>query len=157
VNSDPPQPERQSFGPWVVTATRDSSGKFLNCTAFGVHGTDQLILSYYPDDAWDLSVYRGQWALDTGAAYQLSLTNVDAALDAPGTVNRPVEALEASRILLELDRGDPLISRLESGRELHIRLGRGPETGEHLRYPLGGAAHALAATRECTARNVEGT
>jgi hypothetical protein len=137
----------------VVTATRDSSGRFLNCTAFGVHGTDQLILSYHPDQAWDLSLYRGGWALDTGRAYQLTV-NVDAAVDAPGTVKRPVEAVEPTRILLELERDDDLIRRIEQGNEFHVQLNGGREGGEQFRYQLSGAADALAATRQCTARNV---
>jgi hypothetical protein len=31
--------ERQTFGPWVVTATDDGAGKFVNCTAFGCTAT----------------------------------------------------------------------------------------------------------------------
>lgn len=150
-----PLPDRQVFGPWVVTATRDGSGNFLNCTAFGVQGADQLILSYHADEAWDFSLYRGAWALNPDQSYLLSY-NVDAPLDAAGTANRPVEAVDMTRILLELEREDDLISRIERGRELVVRIGGAAETAEVFRYRLEHAAEALAATRECTRRNAHG-
>ena len=152
---DLPPAERQSFGPWVVTATREASGQFLNCTAFGVHGTDQLILSYYPDQAWDLSFYRGVWALDPGQSYTLSY-NVDAPVGGPGTVDRPVEAVEMTRVLLELEENDSLIGRIERGREIFVRVSGPAGAGEELRYGLDRAAEALAAARECTHRNAHG-
>ena len=151
-----PAPGRQSFGPWVVTATRDASGQFLNCTAFGVHGTDQLILSYYPDDAWDLSLYRGAWALDPDQSYLLAF-NIDGPAGAPGTVERPVEAIETTRILLELERTDDLIGRIERGREIHVRLSGPARAPEDISYPLSRAPEALAAARECTRRNAHAT
>lgn len=150
-----PPPDRQVFGPWVVTATRDGSGNFLNCTAFGVQGADQLILSYHADGAWDVSLYRGAWALNPDRSYLLSY-NVDAPLDAAGTAHRPVEAVDMTRILLELEREDDLISRIERGRELVVRIGGAAEAAEVFRYRLEQAAEALAATRECTRRNAHG-
>jgi hypothetical protein len=151
-----PPAERQSFGPWVVSATRDASGHFLNCTAFGVHGTDQVILSYFPDDAWDLGLYRGGWALNPDQTYTLAY-NVDLDIGGPGTVRRAVEAVEPTRVLLELEPDDELIGRLERGRELHVGLSGPKGHSENFRYRLDRTAEALAAARECTRQNAHGT
>jgi hypothetical protein len=149
-------PERQEFGPWVVAATRDGSGNFLSCTAFGVHGGDQLILSYHPDEAWDVSLYRDRWALGPDQSYLLTY-NVDGAPAAAGAITRPVESVEPKRVLLELERGDNLIDRIEAGRELSVELRGGDGMAESFRYDLDQAGPALAATRQCTRRNAQGT
>ncbi len=101
-------------------------------------------------------LYRGGWALDPDRSYVLSY-NVDQPVGGPGTLDRPVEAIERTRILLELERGDPLIERIEHGREVHVRLSGAAAPNEAMRYGLDRAAEALAATRECTHRHAQGT
>lgn len=146
--------EQQSFGPWVVTATDDGSGNFVNCTAFGVYGDDQLILSYRSDDAWEFGLYRAAWALDTNQTYYLWY-NVDAPADGNGVIKRPVEAAEPTRIFFEVSAEEDLIERMENGRELNVQLRGISMEPESYTYALDQAKEAFAATRECTRRNIE--
>lgn len=146
--------ERQTFGPWIVTATDDGAGTFVNCTAFGVFGDDQLIISYRPDEVWEFGVYRAAWKLDTNQTYYLWY-NVDAPADGAGVIKRPVEAAEATRVYFEVSGEEDVISRMESGREINLQLRGVSMQPESLSYPLDQAAEALAAARACTQRNVE--
>ncbi len=146
--------ERQEFGPWVVTATDDGAGNFVNCTAFGVHGDDQLIISHYPGDRWEFGLYRGGWALDTNQSYFLWY-NIDAPADGPGVIKRPVEAVEPTRIFFEVSSLEDIIARIEGGSTLNIQLRGFSIEPDSYSYPLDRAAEAFAATRECTLQHTE--
>ena len=113
--------DEQTFGPWVVAATNDGAGSFVNCTAYGMHGDDQLILSYFPDDAWTFGLYRAAWNLDTNQTYYLWY-NVDGPADAEGVIKRPVEAAEPTRIFFEVSDLEDIIERMESGRTLNLQF-----------------------------------
>ncbi|HWT30374.1 MAG TPA: hypothetical protein VN240_05025, partial [Propylenella sp.] len=146
--------ERQEFGPWVVTATSDSAGKFVNCTAFGVHDDDQLIISHYAGDRWEFGLYRASWALDTNQTYYLWY-NVDAAVDGPGVIKRPVEAVEPTRIFFEVSELDDIVSRMEGGSTLNVQLRGFNMEPESYSYPLDRAPEAFAAARACTEQHLQ--
>jgi biotin carboxyl carrier protein len=146
--------ERQEFGPWVVTATDDGAGNFVNCTAFGMHGDDQLIISHYPGDKWEFGLYRGGWALDTNQSYFLWY-NIDAPADGPGVIKRPVEAVEPTRIFFEVSSLEDIVARMEGGSTLNVQLRGFSIEPESYSYPLDRAAEAFAATRECTLQHTE--
>jgi hypothetical protein len=148
--------DRQTIGSWVVTATEDSAGRFSNCTAFGIHGEDQLILSFRPDEIWDFGLYRAAWTLDTNQTYYLSYA-VDAPADDPSAIKRPVEAVEPTRILFEISSDEDIIERMEGGRTLNVQLRGIGLQPQSFSYPLDRAAEALPAARACTRRNTTGT
>jgi hypothetical protein len=150
----PPYPERQVFGSWVVAITRDDAGHFLNCTAYSFSGQDQLMLSHFPHDLWDIGVYRGAWSLAAEQSYQLRF-QVDGPAEGASAVVRPVEVLAPTRISFGADA--QAVATLASGRVLNLQL-RGPMAEpQSLRFPLAYAAEALGAARECTRRNAQGT
>lgn len=142
-----PVGELLTFGDWVVTRTDNGDGGPAACTAFGVHGDDQLILSYRPD-VWEFGLHRGSWSLDPNQTYYLWY-HVDAPLDGPGVVKRPVEAVEPRRILFEVSAAEDIIARMEGGRFLHVELHGFQTAPQAFAYPLDRAAEAFAAVREC--------
>lgn len=142
--------EQQTFGPWVVTAANNGDGSFANCTAFGVHGDDQLILSLYPDGVWGFGLYRAAWNLDTNQTYYLWY-NVDGPADATGVTKRPVEAAEPTRIYFEVSDLEDIIERIESGSTLNLQFRGLTRDPENFSYPLDQAPAAFEATRKCVA------
>ena len=140
--------EQQQFGPWVVTATHDGAGDFVNCTAYGVHGDDQLILSYFPDDVWTFGLYRTAWNLKANESYSLSY-NVDGPADAQSAIKVAVEATEPTRIFFEMNQLEDLIQRIENGKILNLQLHAPSGTPESYSYPLDQADDAFEATRKC--------
>ena len=144
--------DREMFGPWVVTATDDGAGRFVNCTAFGLFGDDQIILSRRPDGAWEFGLYRAAWALDTNQTYFLWY-NVGAPADGAGVIKRPVEAVEPTRIFFELSVNEDLLSRMRADAELNLQLHGFSREPESLSYPLTQTAAALDATQACLQRN----
>jgi len=142
--------EQQAFGPWVVTATDDGNGAFVNCTAYDVQGDDQLILSYFPDKVWTFGLYRAAWKLDTNQTYYLWY-NVDAPADAPGVTKRPVEAAEPTRIYFEVSDVEDIIDKIENGKTLNIRFRGVTGSAGTYSYSLDQAHAAFEATRKCVA------
>jgi hypothetical protein len=156
-SAEAPHPnERQAFAGWVVSATRDDKGHFLNCTAFAIMGEDQLMLSHHADDGWDFGLYRPSWALNADRTYEL-LFNVDGPAEGPGGTLRAVEAVEPTRVAFEVSDPLTLLGRLERGRQLAIELRSGAAVRASFRFPLHRAAEAFEAARECTRRNAHGT
>jgi hypothetical protein len=146
---------RQEFGHWVVTATDDGAGNFVNCSAFGVYDNynEQLILSHTPEGKWEFGLHRADWSLATDGAYTLWY-NVDRSIEEPGVMKRPVEAAEPNRIFFEVSGLETLIERAATGRELHLQL-RGPGMEpEDLSYSLDQAGAALEATEACVAEHL---
>jgi hypothetical protein len=152
--SDPDQ--RQAFGGWVVSATRDGKGHFLNCTAFATQGEDQLMLSHYADEAWDFGLYRPSWMLETDRAYEL-VFNINGPADGAAATRHTVDAVEPTRVAFEISDPLDLLGRLERGRELAIEVRTGSAAPQSFRFLLHRAAEAFAATRECTRLNAHGT
>jgi hypothetical protein len=146
--------EQQVFGPWVVTAANNGDGSFSNCTAFGVHGDDQLILSLYPDGVWGFGLYRAAWNLDVNQTYYLWY-NVDGPADAAGVTKRPVEAAEPTRIYFEVSDLEDIIERIESGSTLNIQFRGLTGDPENYSYPLDQAPAAFEATRKCVTDHAE--
>jgi hypothetical protein len=144
--------DEQTFGSWVVAATNDSAGSFVNCTAFGMQGDDQLILSYFPDGIWTFGLYRAAWNLDTSQNYNFSY-NVDAEANVEGVTARTVQVSEPTRIFFEVSRTDNIINRIEAGRTLYIRLGGPSGLVETYSYPLDQAHAAFTAARKCAAEH----
>lgn len=148
-----PAGELFTFGPWVVTTTDHGDGAMVTCTAFGVHGDDQIILSYR-SDTWEFGLHRGAWRLDINQTYYLHY-NIDAPVDGPGVIKRPVEAIEPTRILFEVSGEEDIIARMENGRRIHLQLRGVALVPQDFSYPLDQAADAFAATRDCTRRIAE--
>jgi hypothetical protein len=142
--------EQQIFGPWTVTATDDGAGNFMNCTAYGVSGDDQLILSYFVDEVWTVGVYRGAWNLNTNETYYLWY-NVDGAAEGGGVIKRPVEAQEATRVFFEVSELEDIIARIEAGSQMNLQLRGFSMEPENLSFPLDQAPAAFAAARQCVA------
>lgn len=142
-----------TFGPWVVTTTDHGDGAMVTCTAFGVHGDDQIILSYR-SDTWEFGLHRGAWRLDINQTYYLHY-NIDAPVDGHGVIKRPVEAIEPTRILFEVSGEEDIIARMENGRRIHLQLRGVALAPQDFSYPLDQAADAFAATRDCTRRIAE--
>ena len=140
--------EQQQFGSWVVTATNDDSGNFVNCTAYDVQGDDQLILSYFPDKGWTFGLYRAAWKLDTNQTYYLWY-NVDAPADAKDVVKRPVEAAEPTRIFFEVSDVEDIIDRIENGKTLNLQVRAVTGPAETFSYAIDQAHEAFEATRKC--------
>jgi hypothetical protein len=149
-----PMGELETIGHWVVTATDDGAGNFVNCTAFGIYGEEQLILSYMPQGSWEFGLWRPDWGLDTGGSYFLWY-NVDAPVDGPGVMKRPVEAIEPERILFEVSSLETLIERASQGDQLNLQLRGLDVEPQSLSYSLDRAGEALQAAQECTRRNLE--
>ncbi len=142
--------ERQTFGSWVVTATSASNGDFVNCTAFGVYGSDQLILSLFPDGVWTFGLYRTTWQLNTNESYFLWY-NVDAPADGAGVIKRPVEAAEPKRIFFEVSELEDIIARMGAGSQLNIQVRGLSSPPESYSFALSEAGNAFEATRQCVA------
>jgi len=140
--------EQQQFGSWVVTATNDGSGNFVNCTAYDVQGEDQLILSHFPDAGWTFGLYRAAWKLDTNQTYYLWY-NVDAPADAKDVVKRPVEAAEPTRIFFEVSDVEDIIDRIENGKTLNLQIRSVTGPAETFSYAIDQAHEAFEATRKC--------
>jgi hypothetical protein len=154
--SEPSAPDlREVFGPWVVSVARDEAGRFLNCTAFNVRGGDQLMMSHYPDEFWDISLYRSSWALETDRSYRL-IYSIDGQRADTEALAHNAEAVEPTRILFESTSSDDLVNRMSGGREIAFELQGGARGPQILRYRLDRAAEAFAAARECTRRNTHG-
>lgn len=154
-NSDnPAKPvgEAQAFGSWSVQETQDADGKFVNCTAYGVHGDDQLILSYFSDGVWTFGLYRAAWKLDANQTYYIWY-NIDAPANAADVVKRPVQVAEVTRIFFEISDVEDIVERMEGGSVLNVRLKgiTGPE--ENFSYPLDRTKEAFDAARACTAEH----
>lgn len=149
--------DQQEFGPWVVAATDDGAGTFVNCTAYGMYGDDQLILSLFPDGIWTFGLYRAAWTLDTNQTYYLWY-NVDAPADAANVTKRPVEAAEKTRIFFEVSDLEDLMERIENGNTLNLQFRGLTGTAENYSYPLDRVTEAFAAVRDCIGKNkpVEG-
>lgn len=145
-----PAGEELNFGPWMVSATEDGTGKFVNCTAYGSHGDDQLILSYFSDGIWTFGLYRAGWNLDTNQTYYLWY-NVDSPADAAGVTKRPVEAVTATRIFFEVSELEDIIEKMEAGATLNIQFRGLTGDAENFGYPLDQTKEAFNATRECVA------
>jgi hypothetical protein len=148
--------EQQNFGPWVVTAAGDPNNNFVNCTAYGVHGDDQIILSYFPDGVWTFGLYRGGWKLSTEETYYLWY-NIDAPADGAGVIKRPVEAVEPTRIFFEVSEMEEIIERMADGSQLNLQLRGLSMQPESYSYSLDQAAEAFEATRACVQNNVGST
>jgi len=148
-----PVSELRTFGRWVVTTTDLGAGASVTCTAFGVYGDDQLILSYRPD-TWDFGLHRGAWRLDTNQTYYLHY-NVDEPVEGAGVIKRPVEAVEPTRILFEVSGEEDLVARMEGGRRINLQLRGVALEPQTFSYPLDQAAEAFAATRDCARRIAE--
>jgi hypothetical protein len=140
----------QTFGAWVVSPTEDSSGNFVNCTAYGMHGDDQLILSYFSDGVWTFGLYRAAWNLDTNQTHYLWY-NVDAPADAQGVIKRPVDASEPTRVFFEISDLEDIIERMETGQTLNIQVRALTGDPENFSYPLDQTREAFAAARQCVA------
>lgn len=144
--------DEQTFGPWVVAPTSDSAGAFVNCTAYGMHGDDQLILSYFADGIWTFGLYRAAWNLDTSQKYNFSY-NVDAEANVEGVTARPVQVPEPTRIFFEVGRTDNIMNRIEAGKTLYVRLGGPSGLVETYNYPLDEAHAAFTAARKCASEH----
>lgn len=140
--------EQQKFGSWVVTATNDGNGNFVNCTAYDVQGDDQLILSYFPDKAWTFGLYRAAWKLDTNQTYYLWY-NVDAPADGKDVIKRPVEAAEPTRIFFEVSDVEDIIDRIENGKMLNLKVRAIAGSEETFSYSIEQAHEAFEAARKC--------
>lgn len=140
--------EQQKFGSWVVTATDDGNGNFVNCTAYDVQGDDQLILSYFPDKAWTFGLYRAAWKLDTNQTYYLWY-NIDAPADGKDVIKRPVEAAEPTRIFFEVSDVEDIIDRIENGKMLNLKVRAIAGSEENFSYSIEQAHEAFEATRKC--------